>query len=85
MSINTIIVFITGVFVGQELTTIPRVRPYIEAGVRKAIDMSKEIYENANEHGKHTNTLNSPTVTEIVDGKENAQKEQNERRSFWRN
>lgn len=47
MCSNWIIPFVAGLFVGQEFQDAPKVRPYIEAGIRKLIQVSKEIFENA--------------------------------------
>lgn len=44
---NWIIPFILGVFVGQEFKEAPKVRPYLEAGVRKIIEVSRDIFNNA--------------------------------------
>jgi len=50
MCSNWIIPFVVGVFVGQEFQEAPKVRPYIEAGIRKIIQVGKEIADNT----KHT-------------------------------
>lgn len=44
---NWIIPFVAGVFVGQEFQEAPRVRPYIESGIRKVIAMFQEVKANA--------------------------------------
>jgi len=44
---NWIIPFVLGIFVGQEIKEVPRVRPYIESGVRKLMEIGREIYDNA--------------------------------------
>jgi hypothetical protein len=57
---NWIIPFVIGVLVGQEIQDIPRVRPFITAGIKRLIDFSKEIAKEASQ--------NSPPV------KQNARK-----------
>jgi hypothetical protein len=49
MCANYIIPFIIGIFVGQEIKEIPRVKPYLEAIVKKIIQVGKEIISNAQE------------------------------------
>ena len=68
---NWIIPFLAGVFVGQEFKEAPKVRPYIESGVRKIIEVSKDILNNAQTH-THSNDTN-----------ENNGNGSNTRRSSW--
>jgi hypothetical protein len=49
MCSNWIIPFLVGMFVGQEFEDAPRVRPYIESGIRKVIQISKDVITNTNE------------------------------------
>jgi len=71
MCTNWIIPFIAGVFVGQEIQEAPKVRPYLEAGVKKIMDISREIYENA----QANKTSPSSKVAELnVD---------NEKKTWW--
>ena len=59
MCMNWIVPFFIGVFVGQEINDIPRVRPYVEAGVQKVVAIGKEISENAEKKSK-TDTQAKP-------------------------
>ena len=65
MCTNWILPFIAGVFVGQEFKEAPKVRPYIESGVRKMIEVSKDIFNNA----QSTNATNDANTTELEDKK----------------
>jgi hypothetical protein len=47
MCANYIIPFLLGVFVGQEIQDIPRIKPYLESTLRKAIEIGREIIANA--------------------------------------
>lgn len=52
MCVNWIVPLFIGVFIGQELNDIPRVRPYVEAGVQKVVAIGKEISDNAEKKAK---------------------------------
>jgi len=45
MCTNWILPFIAGLFIGQEFKEAPKVRPYLESGVRKLIEVTREIYD----------------------------------------
>lgn len=74
MCSNWIIPFIAGVFVGQEFRDAPKVRPYIEAGVRKIIQVSKDIFDNAKE---------AKEAKEDANGANEKKDEGTSRRSWW--
>ena len=51
---NWIIPFLAGIFVGQEVKEVPRVRPYIESAVKKIIEVGKDIAHNAESQANKT-------------------------------
>lgn len=52
MSIYWTIPFVLGVFVGQEFSEIPKVRPYLQAALRKISKTATEISEEAKKEAK---------------------------------
>lgn len=55
-----IIPFLIGIFVGQEIKEIPRVRPYVEAGAQKIFAVGKEISNDAQKRDETLKQNDSP-------------------------
>lgn len=72
---NWLIPFIIGLVIGQE-TDIPRVRPYLEMGIKKLIQMGKEFSEDVDKRSV-TDTSN---LTDSTDKQEKMEK----RKNWWR-
>ena len=51
---NYIVPFVLGVFVGQEIQDVPRVKPYLQSAVNKVIQIGREIVANAQESANDT-------------------------------
>ena len=58
---NYIVPFVLGVFVGQEIQDVPRVKPYLQSAVNKVIQIGREIVANAQESTNDTKPSTKPT------------------------
>lgn len=73
MCTNWILPFVAGVFVGQEIQEAPKVRPYIEAGIRKVMEISKDIFQNVQHQSEKSSDPNASNAPD------------DERKTWWSN